>query len=166
MVGQRKATELLREDHKAVLRKLDGLGAAIAKLDSSPDLSSLNEYGRFFKKEIWAHFAKEEEALFPEIEKFLPREGGPTGVMLMEHNDLRKANERFQAALGCLNEDLKDIKAKDTIRKEGSAIIYVLRGHIDKENNILFMMADMHLDSQQNKRVLELFQKIDQKYAA
>ena len=137
--------------------------AVIGGMDSGLDMSRLNDHGEFMKYDIWAHFIKEEEALFPEIEKFIPRDDGPTGVMLEEHEDLRKTNERFQVALARLNENASDVEASDVVKREGQHIISVLRPHIDKEDNILFMMVDMHLDSDQNRAILELFHSIDQR---
>lgn len=40
-------------------------------------------------------------------------------------------------------------------------ILKAERDHIDKEDNILFMIADMHLDREQVQRVAELFKKVE-----
>ena len=95
---------------------------------------------------------KEEKALFPEIEKFVPREGGPTGMMIIEHEDLVKSIQNF-----------KKTKNFGEMGKIGDHIISLLRQHIDKENNILFMIADMHLDDVQKETILEKFRSIDSK---
>lgn len=127
-------------------------------------MASLNEHGNFFKRDIWAHFAKEEKALFPEMEKFIPREGGPIAVMLVEHEDLREANGKFQAALANLNKDINNAAAREIIRNEGDTIIDILQQHIHKEDNILFMMANMHLSDSQNERIRGIFAEVDKEY--
>ena len=45
----------------------------------------------------------------------------------------------------------------------GNSIFSILRPHIDKENSILFMIADMHLDDKQKKTILDKFKKFDSK---
>jgi hemerythrin-like domain-containing protein len=51
------------------------------------------------------------------------------------------------------------------VREEAGNIISLLRDHIDKEDNILFMMANVHLGGGQNRRILELFHGIEQREA-
>lgn len=157
-----RPTDLLRADHQDVLKKLDHLARVINGLDE-PDAvtSGLKELGAFFKTEIWTHFAKEEDALFPEMEQFIPREAGPIGQMLIEHEDLRETNERFQRGVDGYLRDPSDGEAAALIRENGGRIVVVLRDHIYKEDNILFMMADMHLSEVQNRRILDLFKRIE-----
>ena len=83
----------------------------------------------------------------------MPRDGGPTGAMIMEHKELVELIKNFK----------ENLKTKDfeKLNKIGSNIFFILRPHIDKENNILFMMADMHFDDKQKKRILEKFKKFD-----
>jgi len=162
MTGQKKPTEILKEEHENVLQKLGAVEEVISHLDKKEVISAkLEELASFFKTDFWVHFTKEEEALFPEIERFIPREGGPTGMMLIEHEDLRKTNTEFQPAIDEYLRDSGNLEARGMIQEYGSHFIGVLRDHIDKENNILFMMADMHLDQTQIDKVIKLFYEIE-----
>ncbi len=162
MTGQKKPTEILKEEHENVLQKLDSLEEVISHLDKKETISDkLKELASFFKTDFWIHFAKEEEALFPEIEKFIPRDGGPTGMMLIEHEDLRNTNTEIQQAIGVYLRDSDDLETKGMIQRYGTHFIELLRDHIDKENNILFMMADMHLDQRQMDNVIKLFDELE-----
>ena len=162
MDGQKKPTEILKEEHQHVLQKLDALEEVIGHLDKKEAISpKLKELASFFKADFWVHFTKEEEALFPEIEKFIPRDGGPTGMMLIEHEDLRNTNTEIQQAIEVYFRDADDLEARGIIQEHGTNIIGLLRNHIDKEDNILFMMADMHLDQTQIDKVVELFYEIE-----
>ena len=162
MTNGKKPTEILREEHENVLQKLDALEKVISHLDKKEEISAkLKELASFFNTDFWVHFTKEEEALFPEIEKFIPRESGPTGVMLIEHEDLRNTNTELQPAIDEYLSNSGDLNAKGMIQGHGTHFIGVLRDHIDKENNILFMMADMHLDQAQIDKVVRLFQEIE-----
>lgn len=162
VIGQKKPTEMLKEEHEKVLQKLSALKEVIGHLDKKETISTtLKELAAFFKTDFWVHFAKEEEALFPEIEKFMPREGGPTGMMLIEHEDLRNTNARLQPAIDEYLRDSDNAETRGMIWKDGTHFIGVLRDHIAKENDILFMMADMHLDQTQMDKVVKLFHEID-----
>ena len=159
-----RSTKPLSDDHKSVLKKLDDFEEVINNLDKPETIMpTLKELGTFFKGEIWIHFAKEEDALFPEMAKFMPIEGGPIGVMLLEHRELRKANDEFQRGLAAYIRDTDDAKAADLIKQNGMNIIQILRQHIDKEDNILFMMAEMHLDDTQTQHILKAYEEIEEK---
>jgi hemerythrin-like domain-containing protein len=162
MTGQKKPTEILKEEHENVLQKLDSLEEVISHLDKKETISDkLKELASFFKTDFWIHFAKEEEALFPEIEKFIPRDGGPTGMMLIEHEDLRNTNTEIQQAIDKYLRDADNLETKGMIQRHGTHFIGLLRDHINKEDNILFMMADMHLDQAQMDKVVKLFHEIE-----
>ncbi len=161
-MASKTPTEMLKEDHQHVLKKLDDLEEITHQLDKKGQVSAkLKELAAFFKTEFWVHFTKEEEALFPEIEKFIPRESGPIGVMLIEHEDLRNTNSRLQPAIASYLKDGDNAAAREVIQRDGTHFIETLRDHIDKEDNILFMMADMHLDQAQIDKVAKGFAKID-----
>lgn len=162
MTSGKKPTEILREEHQNVLQKLDALEEVISHLDKKETISAkLKELASFFKTDFWVHFTKEEEALFPEIERFIPRDSGPTGMMLIEHEDLRNTNTELQRTIEVYFRDDDNLEAKGMIQGYGTHFIGVLRDHIDKENNILFMMADMHLDEAQIDKVIKLFHEIE-----
>ncbi len=158
----KKPTQLLTEEHQAVLQKLAAMEKDLARLDEREAISAeLKELMAFFKTDFWVHFTKEEEALFPEIETFLPRDAGPLGVMLMEHEDLRKTNDVIQKAAAEYLAGDGNEATETTLREQGTKFIEVLSGHIEKEDNILFRMADMHLDQKQVEKIAALFAKID-----
>ncbi|MDP2729541.1 MAG: nitroreductase family protein [Dehalococcoidales bacterium] len=162
MVSAKKPTDLLKEDHQNVLKKLDSLDEMIGNLDQKDKVAApLKEVSSFFQTDFWVHFDKEEQALFPELEKFIPRESGPLGVMLAEHEDLRKTNADFQRTVSEYLGGADNPETMGEIQQQGSHFITVLRDHIFKEDNILFSMADAHLDQHQMDKVAELFLKID-----
>jgi len=145
-------TDILRKEHERVLEVLDKLKEDMGNKDTR----SMTKNIAVLEKEFDKHsLNKEEKALFPEIEKFIPREGGPTGMMIMEHKEL----------VGLIKDFKENLKVKDfeKLNEIGNNILFILRPHIDKENNVLFMMADMHLDDKQKKIILDKFKKFDSK---
>ncbi len=143
-------TDILREEHDVVLKLLDELEKNISSKDMKPAEKNMLTLEKEFEKHS---LNKEEKALFPEIEKFIPRDGGPTGMMIMEHKDLVESINNSKDAI-----KTKNFKKLDS---NGNHIIGLLRQHIDKENNMLFMMAEMHLDEKQKKAILGKFKKFD-----
>ena len=143
-------TDILRKEHDKVLGVLDDLEKGIG----ARDIPSLKKGIALLEREFDRHsLRKEEEALFPEIEKFIPREGGPTGMMVMEHREL----------VGLIKSFKQHLKTGDVgkLGDTGGRIFSILRPHISKENDILFMIADMHLDDRQKKAILEKFKEFD-----
>ena len=143
-------TDILRKEHEIVLEILDKIEEGM----KNKDIKSMACNIAILDKEFDKHsLNKEEKALFPEIEKFIPRDGGTTGVMVMEHKELVELIKNFELCI-----KTKDLEKLDEI---GNSIFSILRPHIDKENNILFMIADMHLDDKQKKIILGKFKKFD-----
>jgi len=145
-----KATELLRADHQIVLEKLGILETSMARAGEG-SLKSVKEVVDFLSGELERHLIDEENALFPALEEFLGREGGPIGVMLAEHEDIRKTLEMLRQTLNRENVEPKELSLY------GGRILEVLRSHIFKEENILFPIAEMHLEE---ARLEEMGQKM------
>src|SRR3972149_1431779 len=156
MIDTKKPTEMLKDEHQAVLKKLTALEGIIGRLDKRVDLPELKELAAFFESEFWGHFDKEEKALFPEFDSFMPHGAGPIAVMLQEHVVLRDTNDVMQEAIKRYLGGAGDAETKRIIKQNGSHFIDFLRQHINKEDGILFMMADMHLDQRQMEKVARL----------
>ena len=161
MIETKKPTEMLKEEHQAVLGKLTDLEGIIGRLDKRQDLAELKELAAFFETEFWTHFDKEEQALFPEFDSFMPHGAGPIAVMMEEHIVLRNTNGVMQEAIKRYLNGAGDAATRKTITDNVSHFINFLRSHINKEDGILFMMADMHLDQKQMEKVARLFQEMD-----
>ena len=161
MIETKKPTEMLKDEHQAVLKKLTALEGIIGQLDKRGDLAELKELAAFFETEFWGHFDKEEKALFPEFDSFMPHGAGPIAVMLQEHVVLRDTNDVMQEAIKRYLGGADDAETKRIMKQNGSHFIDFLRQHINKEDGILFMMADMHLDQRQMEKVARLFQEMD-----
>lgn len=83
--------------------------------------------------------------------------------MLEEHFVLRETNDVVQEAVKKYLDGADDAETKKTISQNGSHFVDFLRSHINKEDGILFTMADMHLNQQQNEKVVRLFREMDKR---
>ena len=139
-----EATRCLRDEHQGILRVLDCLEVALVESRDSGKIARevyapFTDFFRGFADKC--HHCKEEDRLFPCLEKNgIPREGGPIGVMLYEHEQGRTHIRAIAEHLDAANEG--DKAAIDTILEHGSDYLNMLRAHIDKEDHCLFPMAD------------------------
>ncbi len=158
MDSMKTPTEILKAEHQAVLGKLDALEGAVNDLEHREKVSaSLRELTAFFDTEFWVHFDKEEQALFPEFDSFMPRGAGPLAAMIEEHEVLRKTNAVMQPAVASYLDHDDSAETRQTIIQNGMHFIEFLRAHIAKEDSLLFSMAEMHLNPGQNEKVVKLF---------
>jgi len=158
-----KAIEDLVEEHHAVevaLQILEKVAAATGAGDrQAPD--HLSELLDFFKGFVdRCHHGKEEDVLFPELERRgVKRDGGPIGVLLAEHEigrgHVRSMAERLQALRG------GDAGAAAGIGEHARAYREMLEAHIQKENNVLFPMADRLVDQDTAEDLAEQFEGIE-----
>jgi len=107
------------------------------------------------------HNTKEERFLFPLMgEKGLPVEGGPIGVMLMEHDAERKLLQRMMAELPKLVETTTAGRQKFVA--EGFEYLKVRAEHIWKENDVLYAMGRKVISEEENATLLNEFKNLDQ----
>ncbi len=158
-----KATEVLMEEHRVIERLLDSLDLAAGRLESGKPVRP----GFFIEAAEFimgfadgCHHRKEEGFLFPALEAAgMPREGGPVGVMLHEHEQgrvltkaMREAAERLQSG---------DASAKSAVAENARGYAALLRQHIRKENMILFRMAEQFLQGAAREQLTEAFGRVE-----
>ena len=155
-------TKVLMDEHQHVLKKLSVMEGLLGNLEQKDKISTeLKGLAHFFKNEFWLHFDKEESAYFPALGNYIPRNAGPLQVMFIEHEDLRNTNEVFQHALADYFEDKDMSITRETIHKAGMNFIHSLRSHIDKENGMMFTLANAHLTKEQEDDIMRVFTQID-----
>lgn len=146
-------TAMLRADHEVILRAvavLERLGRDLGR-HAPVDRSALTWLVDFFRTFAdGCHHRKEERHLFPALERHgVPHHGGPVGVMLEEHEIGRKLLRAIADSDGT---DVADAIERYAI---------LLRLHIDKENGILFRLADMVIPEPEQHRLLEAFEALE-----
>jgi len=157
------ATGILRKEHDAILKMLEVTEAVAKRLDSGAGvppatLGQLQEFFRVFADTC--HHGKEEDLLFPALEKKgMPRGGGPIGVMLVEHDQGRSLIKQMVEAADAYQQNAKDAAIRWSKAARGYAEL--LRNHIAKENDVLFVMAERMLSRQDQERLAEEFEKVE-----
>jgi hemerythrin-like domain-containing protein len=123
-------------------------------------LDQIVEFIRLFADKT--HHGKEEDLLFPAMEAAgFPRDAGPIGVMLMEHEQGRDFVSRLDKAVTQYKNGER--AAVDTLVRNARNYVHLLTQHIDKENNILFPMADSSIPIVKQETLLDEFKSVNQR---
>ena len=108
------------------------------------------------------HHLKEEKVLFPAMEEHgIPRDGGPIGMMLMEHEEGRGYVRSMMGAIALV--ETKNEAAKEILIDKAKAYLRLLREHIQKEDEILFRIADDVIPPDEQKQLLRSFEEHEAK---
>lgn len=157
------ATDVLRSEHDVILRMLEATEEVARQFSSGATvvpatLDGLLEFFRLFADRC--HHGKEEDLLFPLLhEKGMPREMGPIGVMLSEHAQGRELIAQMARAAAAHSQGATQAGAEWARAARGYAAL--LREHIAKENNILFVMAEQMLTPDEQDRLAEQFERVE-----
>ncbi len=153
----------LMEEHKKILDFVDKLKKAVKKLESVRDFSDAKleiEMLRFAAKHLLEadkHHQREEEVLFPEIEKAGITE--PPEMMRKEHNEIKPKKKELYSLI----ENREKFPYQDFIKKVKEItqfLILKLPDHIYKEDNILYPMAIEVIKEDRWKKIKEECDKI------
>ncbi len=159
-----KPTEELKAEHEGVLHMLDILGAVVNKNEAKENVPKEHFDGIFEFLRVFVdrcHHGKEEDFLFPAMEAAgVSKEGGPIGVMLMEHQAGRDFVTQMEAGIKELLEG--EEQGRERFRKAARNYIDLLRQHIHKENTVLFPMAEAKVPAEKLKSMEKDFAKVEE----
>lgn len=146
-------TALLREEHDIITRALGILERQARSLDGGNPaarerIAALAEFIREFADR--RHHGKEEDVLFAAmVDAGMPRHVGPIGMMLAEHDQGRG----YVKAMESPDDRVAAKAARDYAT--------LLSSHIQKENGILFPMAEEVLPPEVRERVAHRFAELE-----
>ncbi len=155
-----RPTEALREEHRVIERALRAMEIAAERLDLGQEipkevLEKIVDFTQGFADRC--HHHKEEGVLFPYMEeRGLPRDMGPIGVMLEEHDIGRGHMKGLKEAV--------DQGKPEVFVAHAQAYILLLKDHIFKEDNILFPMAERMMGEEEAESLMEEFERTEQEH--
>lgn len=156
-------TTILSKEHRVIEVVLDCLQqiADKAEADGKLDHESAEQAVEFIRNFAdRCHHGKEEAHLFTTlVAKGMPREGGPVGQMEHEH----VLGRQYVKGMADNIPDASSGKAEALAAYLSNARGYtqLLRAHIQKEDSILFPMADRFLSEEDQKVLLAAFGKVE-----
>ena len=155
--------DFLVSEHEMIERAMAVLKANLEKIETSVKAPLQMQRAIDFLLEFGdrIHNTKEEKFLFPLMElKGLPVQGGPIGVMLMEHDAERKLLHKMMSDLPQLAEASKAGLQK--FAAEGFEYLRIRAEHIWKENDILYAMGRKVFSDDDANFLLKEFKSLDQ----
>jgi len=161
-----KPTQVLSEEHRVIevmldcLERLTEQALEAGALDEEAARQAVDFIRNFADK---CHHGKEEGKLFPAlVAKGLPENSGPVAVMLREHEQgrtfVRGMNENIAAAAH------GDRRALESFAEHARGYINLLRAHIQKEDGVLFPLADEILTEAEQQSLLNNFDVIESEH--
>jgi hemerythrin-like domain-containing protein len=156
-------TEILTDEHRLILTVCGAAEreAQSMRADGAANRDRVVKMLDFFRAFAdRCHHAKEENLLFVRMtEKGMPRDFGPIGMMLHEH-------EQSRANLRAVDDRLADAAAGDAaalaaVSANLLAYASLLRAHILKEDNILYPMANQAFTAADQAALAADFERVE-----
>jgi hemerythrin-like domain-containing protein len=137
------AIEILMDEHRNIERMLAAIDVCAGRLGRGEDVTreDVHAFVRFIREYADAlHHGKEEDMLFQDLMQHgMSRDAGPLAVMYAEHDEGR----RYVGTIAAMaeGEGPFDDADRGTIANAMRAYTNLLRGHILKEDQVLYVMA-------------------------
>lgn len=145
------STESLRKDHDLIEKVVRSMEVTLQLLKSGKKIpESILMPTVDFTKNFTdvCHHGKEEESFFPALEQTgMPKNMGPIATMLMEHEITRQIATKMEISA----KEYLATGSADKLVSDISQYIEHMSAHLWKENNRLFMMAEMRLQGMSDK---------------
>ena len=156
------ATQNLENDHVYIIRLIDVMEKMV--LNCATDTAHMELVVNLIKTYADGfHHAKEEQVLFPLLEeKGFSKVHGPVAVMLHEHVEGREFVKGISQRIDVYKAG--NVSALPEIYQYMQGYVDLLREHINKENNVLFKLANKALSSDEQLELLNKFGSIEKQY--
>ncbi len=155
--------EILMHEHRVIEKMIDVLISVTRRIEKGEsvdvgDLRSITDFISTFADKC--HHGKEEGLLFPAMkDRGIPEEGGPIGVMLVEHEEGRAAVRGMREAIELM--DKGDPAGSKLFIRNAWRYVNLLIDHIQKEDNILYVMARDVLSHEDMEKLLVQFERVE-----
>ena len=157
-------TEQLKDEHGGVKVMLRIIGKICDRMEAGKPVpvQHLEQILEFLKVFVdTCHHGKEEEHLFPALEASgVPREGGPIGRMLQEHEQGRAFVRGMGAASRVYAEGSPG--GSDDFVSNARGYVRLLLDHIDKEDNVLYPIAETRLTAETQAALAAAFERVEE----
>jgi PAS domain S-box-containing protein len=154
---------ILMEEHKAVLEFANELRSAAGELEKAEGFNAVKEEIKHLDhiakhlKESESHYLREENVLFPYLEKHGITE--PPAIMWTEHNQIREMKKGVYELLET-HEELGFQGFREKLGEVSLDLAEMLSNHFYKENNVLFPAAMKVITGNEWKDVRQQFDEL------
>ncbi len=157
-----KPTEVLEREHQFITQVTECMALLAENLGKGQEISTATladilEFLRTFADQC--HHGKEEGYLFRMLEKKgIRAKECPLGVLRMEHDQARSLVGKLTNISARY---AKDGSEREALRTTLLQIVELYKGHIWKENDLLFPMTNKVLSIQEQETLNEQFEQMD-----
>jgi hemerythrin-like domain-containing protein len=158
-----KAIDVLKEEHRIIERAITALDFATKSAAHNKPVRpgffiDMAEFSQKFTD--GCHHKKEEEILFKALSNNgIAIEGGPVGVMLTEHAQGREFTSTMLSAAEAWAAG--DEGGRAEVIWTASSLVTLMRQHMQKENSILFALAEQAIPPEEQDQVSRAFEQFD-----
>lgn len=144
----------LMQEHNDALLQLKQLNKAVHAV--AEDGYSVRHFAqiaaalRFIDKEVSVHNKREEEALFPVLERYVE---GPTRVMRSDHRKLRRGFVKLRKSFRSVSRRRDSFSAIKDLSRISTDVVQMFVNHIHKENYILFPLVQRFLKKEELREI-------------
>jgi hemerythrin-like domain-containing protein len=154
-------TDDLKQEHVLVLMVVEAMESEVAHIEAggavhTERVADMVDFTRNFTD--GCHHAKEEKLLFPILEERDRGAAGQVSVLLSEHDAGREAVRGIVDSLPRAGEDEA---ARAVVAENLKLYAFLLRMHINKEDTVLFPLADQLLSDQEMELLAEDFERVE-----
>jgi hemerythrin-like domain-containing protein len=157
-----KAIEMLREDHRLIEQVLGSLANFLeGQADDTNARRAVRDFANFLENFANRyHHGKEEKFLFVKMNAYgFAREFGTMAAILAGHDEARLHSDTL-ATIGRGSGPLSQ-KEWDTVRTHGLTCIPLLRWDMQKEENILYPLAEENLPRPVMEELADQFRQFE-----
>ncbi|MDF7798492.1 hemerythrin domain-containing protein [Pontiellaceae bacterium B1224] len=169
----KNVTQVMMDEHQLILRMISLVETNTEKMEAGlfkdcnfylDAIDFVRNYADCF------HHAKEEDVLFVELVKNgMPEKSSPIEAMLMEHDQGRAYIKNLEEAVLKSIQGLED--QQPVIAENAKGYAALLRGHIQKEDQILYPLAERVLPETVRSRMTDAYEKatdpdVEKRYVA
>ena len=165
---KKNITQALINEHKLILRMI-----ALLERNAPPTAEGTYSNWQFYLDGVdfirnfadRFHHAKEEDVLFEALViNGMPRENSPVAAMLMEHDQGRACVKAMEAAAALALAGTAG--QAEMVAKNALAYAELLRGHIEKEDEILYPLAERVIPDTMRDVIIEGYTQAEARTAA
>jgi len=154
---------ILMEEHKIMLQLAEKLSTIANEVQQVSDISYVGDEIHHLEqiaedfRDSEKHYLREENVLFPSIEKHGITE--PPAIMWMEHNQIREKKNNLRKLIENYNAvNFQDFKKQ--LGETAESLNSILSSHFFKENSILFPTALRVITNEEWKQIRKEFDEI------
>ena len=144
----------LMQEHNEALSQLKFLNKAVLSFSehgyTAKQFRQVLASLQFIEQEVGEHNTREEEALFPILERYVE---GPTQLMRSDHKKLKKGFLQLRTAVDRVDRNRDSFSAIKKMRTIAHDVVQLFVNHIHKENYILFPLVQKFLSKGELREV-------------